>query len=104
MQRSGMKGRGVCILHTYLDTLWAFGDKSGPPSLPESEEQDVSSEACDQEDEQGTGTEAAPCSDEVIHQVCTEADELSLADPVQQELDTELQTEDEQISPQGINI
>uniref|UniRef100_A0AAX7VB38 Eukaryotic translation initiation factor 2D n=1 Tax=Astatotilapia calliptera TaxID=8154 RepID=A0AAX7VB38_ASTCA len=33
----GMKGRGVCILHTYMDYLWAFGDKSGPPSLPDAE-------------------------------------------------------------------
>uniref|UniRef100_A0A669BMV6 Eukaryotic translation initiation factor 2D n=1 Tax=Oreochromis niloticus TaxID=8128 RepID=A0A669BMV6_ORENI len=37
MHSLGMKGRGVCILHTYMDYLWAFGDKSGPPSLPDAE-------------------------------------------------------------------
>ncbi|XP_024149794.1 eukaryotic translation initiation factor 2D [Oryzias melastigma] len=37
-----MKGRGLCVLHTYMDYLWAFGDKSNPPSLsdPESEDQE----------------------------------------------------------------
>ncbi|KAJ8370933.1 hypothetical protein SKAU_G00109610 [Synaphobranchus kaupii] len=30
----GMKGRGVSILHTYMDSLWGFGDKTGPPILP----------------------------------------------------------------------
>uniref|UniRef100_A0A7N6AST8 Eukaryotic translation initiation factor 2D n=1 Tax=Anabas testudineus TaxID=64144 RepID=A0A7N6AST8_ANATE len=46
MQSLGMKGRGVCVLHTYMDNLWAFGDKSSPPSLPEAEteEQGVSEE------------------------------------------------------------
>ncbi|XP_019747171.1 eukaryotic translation initiation factor 2D isoform X2 [Hippocampus comes] len=39
MLRVGMKGRGVCILHTYMDHLWAFGDKSGPPTFPEAEGQ-----------------------------------------------------------------
>ncbi|KAI4823556.1 hypothetical protein KUCAC02_012137 [Chaenocephalus aceratus] len=37
MHSLGMKGRGVCVLHTYMDHLWAFGDKSGPPSLPNAE-------------------------------------------------------------------
>ncbi|KAJ8257401.1 hypothetical protein GJAV_G00185210 [Gymnothorax javanicus] len=30
----GMKGRGVSVLHTYMDNLWGFGDKTGPPSIP----------------------------------------------------------------------
>ncbi|XP_067384352.1 eukaryotic translation initiation factor 2D isoform X2 [Channa argus] len=52
MQRLGMKGRGICVLHTYMDNLWAFGDKSGLPSLPytESEVQVVNSEECEAED------------------------------------------------------
>ncbi|XP_048873255.1 eukaryotic translation initiation factor 2D isoform X3 [Brienomyrus brachyistius] len=28
-----MKGRGVSILHAYMDSLWAFGDKTGPPTI-----------------------------------------------------------------------
>uniref|UniRef100_A0A8D3CJG5 Eukaryotic translation initiation factor 2D n=1 Tax=Scophthalmus maximus TaxID=52904 RepID=A0A8D3CJG5_SCOMX len=35
MRSSGLKGRGVCVLHTYMDNLWAFGEKSGPPSVPD---------------------------------------------------------------------
>ncbi|XP_066559383.1 eukaryotic translation initiation factor 2D isoform X2 [Amia ocellicauda] len=34
MLGAGMKGKGVSVLHTYMDQLWAFGDKSAPPSLP----------------------------------------------------------------------
>ncbi|XP_051965004.1 eukaryotic translation initiation factor 2D [Xyrauchen texanus] len=34
MRRSGMKGKGVNILHTYMDHLWVFGDKSNPPVIP----------------------------------------------------------------------
>ncbi|KAI2661427.1 Eukaryotic translation initiation factor 2D [Labeo rohita] len=33
MRNSGMKGKGVNILHTYMDQL-AFGDKSQPPVMP----------------------------------------------------------------------
>ncbi|XP_058641871.1 eukaryotic translation initiation factor 2D isoform X2 [Onychostoma macrolepis] len=33
MRNSGMKGKGVNILHTYMDQLWAFGDKSHPPVM-----------------------------------------------------------------------
>ncbi|XP_044142231.1 eukaryotic translation initiation factor 2D [Bufo gargarizans] len=33
MLASGMKGKGVNILHTYKDQLWASGDKSGPPVI-----------------------------------------------------------------------
>ncbi|XP_028925268.1 eukaryotic translation initiation factor 2D isoform X1 [Ornithorhynchus anatinus] len=33
MLASGMKGRGLTVLHTYLDHLWRSGDKSSPPSI-----------------------------------------------------------------------
>uniref|UniRef100_A0A1A8EIN3 Eukaryotic translation initiation factor 2D n=1 Tax=Nothobranchius kadleci TaxID=1051664 RepID=A0A1A8EIN3_NOTKA len=52
MQSSGMKGRGVCVLHTYKDYLWAFGDKSGPPSLADEE---VNGEECESEHEEEIG-------------------------------------------------
>ncbi|XP_060787443.1 eukaryotic translation initiation factor 2D isoform X2 [Neoarius graeffei] len=34
MRTSGMKGKGVNVLHTYMDQLWAFGDKTTPPVIP----------------------------------------------------------------------
>ncbi|XP_020858600.1 eukaryotic translation initiation factor 2D isoform X2 [Phascolarctos cinereus] len=34
MLASGLKGRGFTVLHTYLDHLWQFGDKSSPPTIP----------------------------------------------------------------------
>ncbi|XP_076847654.1 eukaryotic translation initiation factor 2D [Brachyhypopomus gauderio] len=34
MISSGMKGKGVNVLHTYMDQLWAFGDKTAPPTIP----------------------------------------------------------------------
>ncbi|KAM8976357.1 eukaryotic translation initiation factor 2D [Pelodytes ibericus] len=33
MLASGMKGKGINVLHTYRDQLWAFGDKSCPPTI-----------------------------------------------------------------------
>ncbi|XP_036434949.1 eukaryotic translation initiation factor 2D [Colossoma macropomum] len=34
MRSSGLKGKGVTVLHTYMDQLWAFGDKTAPPVIP----------------------------------------------------------------------
>lgn len=34
MFMSGKKGKGVIIVHTYLDHLWAMGDKTKPVTLP----------------------------------------------------------------------
>ncbi|XP_077401107.1 eukaryotic translation initiation factor 2D isoform X2 [Vanacampus margaritifer] len=58
MQSVGMKGRGVCVLHTYMDHLWAFGEKSSPPTLPdaEGEADDVNGDKC-VTDEQEEGEE-----------------------------------------------
>ncbi|NWS96980.1 EIF2D factor, partial [Mionectes macconnelli] len=33
MLAAGMKGKGFAVLHTYLDHLWEYGDKSCPPTL-----------------------------------------------------------------------
>ncbi|XP_041052307.1 eukaryotic translation initiation factor 2D isoform X1 [Carcharodon carcharias] len=34
MLAADMKGKGVTTLHTYLDQLWAFGEKTNPPVIP----------------------------------------------------------------------
>ncbi|NXS60385.1 EIF2D factor, partial [Brachypteracias leptosomus] len=33
MLEAGMKGKGFAVLHTYMDHLWEYGDKSYPPTL-----------------------------------------------------------------------
>ncbi|KFV16175.1 Eukaryotic translation initiation factor 2D, partial [Pterocles gutturalis] len=33
MLAAGMKGKGFAVLHTYMDHLWEYGDKSCPPTL-----------------------------------------------------------------------
>uniref|UniRef100_A0A8C7SXA3 Eukaryotic translation initiation factor 2D n=1 Tax=Oncorhynchus mykiss TaxID=8022 RepID=A0A8C7SXA3_ONCMY len=68
MRSLGMKGRGVSVLHTYMDSLWAFGDKSGPPSIP-----DVDTEGVE-------GSEEEPCPNRVPDAPCPGIQELSLAD------------------------
>lgn len=103
MQSTGMKGRGVCILHTYMDTLWAFGDKSSPPSISESvetEHNDTDEGECDPEDrvqEEDAAVEVH-CQ-ELTEEVCTGVEELILPDQIQHDEDEE-QTEDDQRSPQ----
>nr|XP_006628528.1 PREDICTED: eukaryotic translation initiation factor 2D [Lepisosteus oculatus] len=58
MQRAGMKGKGVAVLHAYMDQLWGFGDRSGPPSIPPlvpeppgSEEEEAGSQGEEEEEE-----------------------------------------------------
>lgn len=105
MQSSGMKGRGVCVLHTYMDTLWAFGDKSGPPSLPNciETEEDVNEVECNAENKlQEEEAEVEEDSQEATDQVCAGVEELSLPDQIQQNDDEETTTEDNQRSPQEL--
>ncbi|XP_016118202.1 eukaryotic translation initiation factor 2D, partial [Sinocyclocheilus grahami] len=53
MRNSGMKGRGVNILHTYMDQLWAFGDKSHPPVMPVTNSPaQVEGEECEEEEQE----------------------------------------------------
>jgi translation initiation factor 2D len=33
MIKSGMRGKGVEMVHTYADTLWASGSKEDPPEV-----------------------------------------------------------------------
>ncbi|KAL6119125.1 eif2d [Pungitius sinensis] len=74
MHSSGMKGRGVCVLHAYMDHLWAFGDKSGPPSFPDAE---------------GEEQEANGEDYEVKDQPCSGIEELSLVEQEEQRGDEE---------------
>lgn len=113
MHRMGMKGRGVCVLHTYKDYLWAFGDKSGPPSLPdaESEAQGVNGEECEISEEEEE--EIDKCMEEqhspgetVTDQACSGFEELSLVEQDEDEgkksNEDEEETQDEQKTPQEI--
>uniref|UniRef100_A0A8C1RWD6 Eukaryotic translation initiation factor 2D n=1 Tax=Cyprinus carpio TaxID=7962 RepID=A0A8C1RWD6_CYPCA len=53
MRKSGMKGRGVNILHTYMDQLWVFGDKSHPPVMPVTNSPaEVEGEECEEEEQE----------------------------------------------------
>uniref|UniRef100_A0A6Q2XTS8 Eukaryotic translation initiation factor 2D n=1 Tax=Esox lucius TaxID=8010 RepID=A0A6Q2XTS8_ESOLU len=52
MRSLAMKGRGVSILHSYLDSLWAFGDKSGPPCIPDVDTEGVEGGFLEEEDGQ----------------------------------------------------
>ncbi|XP_061590804.1 eukaryotic translation initiation factor 2D [Cololabis saira] len=107
MRSLGMKGRGVCVLHTYMDYLWAFGDKSGPPSLPDtgSEEQDMNGEEYDiseNEEEVEKCEEQQSSGETLLDQACCE--ELKLADPEEDQVEIsdekEAQNQDDQKTPQ----
>ncbi|NWS10893.1 EIF2D factor, partial [Pachyramphus minor] len=50
MLAAGMKGKGFAVLHTYLDHLWEYGDKSYPPTLTPL----VPDCAGDEEEQEGT--------------------------------------------------
>lgn len=86
MRSLGMKGRGVSVLHTYMDSLWAFGDKSGPPSIPDMDTEGVEAMYGEEEedDEATEGDEEEPCpnsdGDKATDAPCPGIQELSLAD------------------------
>ncbi|KAM9350372.1 eukaryotic translation initiation factor 2D [Symphorus nematophorus] len=110
MHSAGMKGRGVCVLHTYMDNLWAFGDKSGPPSLPdaESEGQDMNEEEREVEEEEvgKREEEEQNPSETMTDQACSVIEELSLAeqeeDKGEKDNEEEETNQDDQKMPQEI--
>ncbi|XP_035236797.1 eukaryotic translation initiation factor 2D [Anguilla anguilla] len=79
----GMKGRGVSILHTYMDNLWGFGDKTGPPSiLPVESEGNAEGEMEGEEQDVGEcegEPEGDPEGDLSPDPLCPNLQELSLA-------------------------
>ncbi|XP_034733374.1 eukaryotic translation initiation factor 2D [Etheostoma cragini] len=104
MHSLGMKGRGVCVLHTYMDNLWAFGDKSGPPSLPDTEseghgvngeeyEVDEMEEEVEEEAEKCVEEEQSP-SQTVTDHACSGFEEMSLAQQEEEEGDKGNEEED----------
>ncbi|KAM9342222.1 eukaryotic translation initiation factor 2D [Pholidichthys leucotaenia] len=116
MHSLGMKGRGVCVLHTYMDYLWAFGDKSHPPSLPDEDDggQELSEEECEADEQvqaegevdQSPGESQSPC-EMGTEQACSGIEELSLA-ACEEEKDEEgnereeAEDQDEEKTPQEI--
>ncbi|XP_023278572.1 eukaryotic translation initiation factor 2D [Seriola lalandi dorsalis] len=118
MHSSGMKGRGVCVVHTYMDNLWAFGDKSVPPSLPdiENDGQRVNGdefETDEEEEEEEEKEEVETCVEEersagemVTDQVCSGIEELTLAEQKEEEgekgNEEEEENQDDQKTPQEI--
>nr|XP_057907987.1 eukaryotic translation initiation factor 2D isoform X1 [Doryrhamphus excisus] len=87
----GMKGKGVCVLHTYMDHLWAFGEKSNPPTIPESEQPVVYGEEYppdereeEEEEEEEDGKQIVEQKQQQIKsdedQTCSDVAKLSLAE------------------------
>ncbi|XP_054652345.1 eukaryotic translation initiation factor 2D isoform X3 [Dunckerocampus dactyliophorus] len=92
----GMKGRGVCVLHTYMDHLWAFGEKSSLPTIPdpESEQPVVHGEECaaderEEEEEEEEGEQIAEQeqqqSEPDVDQSCSGVAKLHLAEQEEEE-------------------
>ncbi|XP_063153542.1 eukaryotic translation initiation factor 2D [Candoia aspera] len=62
MVAAGMKGKGFTVLHTYMDQLWAIGDKSSPPTIPPLETEPselVAGEEEEQKNEEGEAPESS---------------------------------------------
>uniref|UniRef100_UPI003AAF9D2B eukaryotic translation initiation factor 2D isoform X1 n=1 Tax=Centroberyx gerrardi TaxID=166262 RepID=UPI003AAF9D2B len=116
MHSVGMKGRGVSVLHTHMDNLWAFGDKSGPPSFADAdgEELELNGEECDVEDEEEEegekGAEEEQCpvvaGDQVTDQACPGVEQLSLAEQQEEKEEQgneeEEENQEDQKSPQEL--
>ncbi|XP_072886968.1 eukaryotic translation initiation factor 2D isoform X1 [Hemitrygon akajei] len=103
MLEAGMKGKGITTLHTYLDQLWAFGEKTHPPVI--AAEHNYSEETGDQEEEKEEVEEEVDVEAVGVENVAAEGDvpdlnTLSLnveaepepvASPTEQDSDSELE-------------
>ncbi|CAL8276057.1 unnamed protein product [Boreogadus saida] len=115
MCSAGMKGRGVSVLHTFMDNLWAYGDKSCPALISDAEttggevlNRDENNEEGESGEEQETNVgELSDCPngqgvDQETEKACAEVEGLRLT-KCESENTNEEEEEvnlDEQISPQ----
>ncbi|NWI93253.1 EIF2D factor, partial [Pitta sordida] len=60
MVAAGMKGKGFAVLHTYLDHLWEYGDKSCPPTLAPLAPDPAAKEGTGEEQEPGSSCSPDP--------------------------------------------
>uniref|UniRef100_A0A8C5H3U8 Eukaryotic translation initiation factor 2D n=1 Tax=Gouania willdenowi TaxID=441366 RepID=A0A8C5H3U8_GOUWI len=115
MQSLGMKGRGVCVVHTYMDSLWAFGDKSCPPCVPdENDEHRSYKEECEvSEEEEGAKVEVEQsleeqhtASESITKQDYGGIEDLSLAEKEEEKSEEgdekEEENQEEQETPQAL--
>lgn len=108
MYSLGMRGKGVSVLHTYMDHLWAFGDKSSPPSMPdencEDEQECEAPEEAEEKQEQiiAKPSEDQRCSDNSVSDPpCSGIEELSIAEQ-EEEKGEEGSEKEEHQTPQEI--
>lgn len=70
------------FLHFFFFSFRAFGDKSGPPSLPdvESEGQEVNGQECEVDEEEEVAEEQSPGGEMMADQASSGVEELSLTE------------------------
>ncbi|XP_054251791.1 eukaryotic translation initiation factor 2D isoform X1 [Indicator indicator] len=68
MLAAGMKGKGFAVLHTYMDHLWEYGDKSYPPTLAPLVTGSAEKESTEDEEET-EGTEPGSSSTDPLQHV-----------------------------------
>lgn len=98
----------ACVFYTHF--FRAFGDKSGPPSLPDAESEGVNGEDCEvseeeEEEVQCVQEEHTP-SEKMTGEACSAIEELSLTEVDQEEEKAEKGNEEEegnQDCPKGMS-
>nr|XP_041577171.1 eukaryotic translation initiation factor 2D isoform X2 [Taeniopygia guttata] len=78
MLAAGMKGKGFAVLHTHLDHLWEYGDKSSPPTLAPLVTDSAAMESAGDEEELQGKERGSSCSPEPEQHV--DIRDLSLRD------------------------
>ncbi|KAG1472283.1 hypothetical protein G6F56_001634 [Rhizopus delemar] len=73
--RSGMKGKAVNILHVFEDCLWAMGDKSEPPEIPQDSDSDE--DESEEEEEENKKRVVEPAKEEEMIEQKVPAKQLS---------------------------
>ncbi|XP_059509355.1 eukaryotic translation initiation factor 2D isoform X2 [Stegostoma tigrinum] len=108
MLATGMKGKGVTILHTYLDLLWAFGEKTSPPVIPHMyhDPGPIRDQLEEEEEEEGEGEkkEEVAADADGIGNVTADLDSLEEDTPDLRSLCLNLETESEHTSSATVRV
>lgn len=108
MRTSGMKGKGVNVLHTYMDQLWAFGDKTAPPVIPVTDPSVQAEADMDGGDSGEEGTEALALKTvgqndsgtAAVESSCRNLQDLSLREGEKEETEEVQEEQEDSRSPQ----
>uniref|UniRef100_A0A8C2X2F7 Eukaryotic translation initiation factor 2D n=1 Tax=Cyclopterus lumpus TaxID=8103 RepID=A0A8C2X2F7_CYCLU len=89
MRSLGMKGRGVCVLHAYMDNLWRVALRRTAHFVPSDDIEEEEVEKCEEEEQEEQEEQERTPGAKVTNQARSGLEELSLAEQEEERGDGE---------------